>query len=155
MFAQANASTLSKVIQGNFLVDSLILLVIIVSLAQQIEHASFGMWRVGSVQKLLEVIMTKCQMLVLTQLEISQQQLQLMGQLAYIMYLQVHVSLFYKAMKMKFLKYHSILKETRLLLLAVIKHVDYGQLIREMRCKCQKGMKMKYFLVHSIMKETL
>jgi hypothetical protein len=51
------------------------------------------------------------------------------------MSLQEHASLSCRAIKMKFQKYPSTLKEIKLLLLVVIKLAEYGQLIQETRFK--------------------
>ena len=73
----------------------------------------------------------------------------------YIMCFQVLVCLYCKAMRMKYLKYHSIPKVTKLSQLVRTKPAEFGQWILEMNCKYSRDMKMKYSLVPSIMREIL
>ena len=112
--------------QVNYLVDRLILLVNIVSLVQLIGHANYGMLDQDNVLKLSEVIMMKFWMQPLIALETSWQLLVQMVLQESTMFSLEHVQLFFRVMKMKYQKFNSTLKETKLSLPQATKLVAFG-----------------------------
>ena len=72
--------------------------------------------------------------------------------LEYIMFSQELVPLYYKVMKMRYLKSSSTLKVIRSSRLVVIKLAEYGTLIRERNAKPWMDTKMRYSRAHSTMR---
>ena len=70
------------------------------------------------------------------------------------MSLQELVPLYYKDIKMRYLRFNSIHKVTRLSQLVVIRHAEYGTLTRAHRFRCSKATPMISSLVLLTMKET-
>lgn len=98
-------------------------------------HASSGMLDLDNVSRLSEVIMMKFWMRRSIAQEISLPQLVQMVLLESIMFSLEHAQLFYRVTKMKYQKFNLTLKETRLLLHQVIRHVVFGTQILELNNK--------------------
>ena len=127
MFALANACLLLKATLENFHVDNLISQAIIAWQEVSTEHANCGMSEADNALKHSEVIMMKYLMHASILLVINSQQQVLMALPEYTMCLQEHVSHYYKVTRMKYQRFPSIHRATRLLLLVVIRHAVYGQ----------------------------
>lgn len=122
-------------IPENYHVAPSISLVNIVLPDQSIGHASSGMLVQDNVSRLSEVIMMKCWMLLsIAQVTNLLQQVLMVLQES-IMFSLEHAQLFFRVMKMKYQKFNSTLKETRLLLHQVIRHVVFGTQILELSNK--------------------
>ena len=141
-------------IQVNYHVVHSILLVNIVSLGQLIGHANYGMWDQDNALKLSEDITMRYWML----LSIAQEtNLQLQVQMVLresITFSLEHVLLFFRVTKMKYQKFNSTLKETKLSLLQVTRLVAFGTPTLELSNKFWTAMKTKFSHVLSTTKVT-
>ena len=111
--------------------DLSISLVSIVLLVQLIGHVNCGMLVQDNVSKHLEDIMMRYLMLLSIVQVTNLQLLVLMVLQESIMFSLEHAQLCYRVTKMKYQKFNSILKETKLLQLQVIKLVVSGTQIQE------------------------